>query len=229
MIRNTTPLDQTSDSAESTTDTPQPTPPSFNATITSLFGPAATTLAKKSSYYMERMATHSCHISFLKACRDHSFIPKGIRLSTPVLSKRATEVLSKASTLLLTERLNHYRQQYARSKRNYDDNIRQLNLLLTPEYYQKLLHLNAKKSSYTHRQHLLTHQKKFATLLTEYDTPFLSPYLPLPTFDIPAPTYHGPLLRTTPTPKTDNSAKTVINLSGKPLSKLQKLKSSPLA
>ncbi|KAL5249851.1 hypothetical protein ACHWQZ_G015795 [Mnemiopsis leidyi] len=33
--------------------------------------------------------------------------------------------------------------------------------LLTPEYFQKLLHLNTKKSSYTQHQHLPTHQKKF--------------------------------------------------------------------
>ena len=75
-IRNTTPMDQTSDSAEST-ETPSPTPqPSFNSTLSTLFGPTAPTLAKKTSYHTQRMATYSCHISFLKACRDHSFIPK---------------------------------------------------------------------------------------------------------------------------------------------------------
>ncbi|KAL5258273.1 hypothetical protein ACHWQZ_G013050 [Mnemiopsis leidyi] len=85
MIRTTSPLDQTSDSAESTTSPPSPptsTPqlilpqPSFNSTLSSLFGPTAPSSAKKSSYLTERLATYSCHISFLKACRDHAFIPK---------------------------------------------------------------------------------------------------------------------------------------------------------
>ena len=164
------------------------------------------------------MATYSCHISFLKACRDHSFIPKGLRLSTPITTARATEVLSKASNLLLTERLSYYRRQYGQSKKTYDCTLAQVANLLSPDYYQKLLHLNTKKSSYTHRQHLFTHQKKFDALLTEYDTPFLSPYTSLTSFDVPSPSFHGPLPTTTPTPKTDASSKTVINLSGQPLS-----------
>ncbi|KAL5266241.1 hypothetical protein ACHWQZ_G003606 [Mnemiopsis leidyi] len=204
MIRTTTPLDQTSDSAESTTSPPSPTTstptpqPSFNSTLSSLFGPTAPSLAKKSSHLTERMATYSCHISFLKACRDHAFIPKGLRLSSPITSTRATEVLSTASNLLLTVRLSYYRCQYGRSKKTYDSTLVQLESLLTPEYFQKLLHLNTKKSGYTHRQHLLTHQKKFAALLTEYDAPFISPYSSLASLDIPSPTFHGPLLTTTP-------------------------------
>ena len=58
---------------------------SFNSTLSSLFGPTAPTLAKKTSYLTER------HVSFLKACRDHSFIPKGLRLPAPITSTRATE------------------------------------------------------------------------------------------------------------------------------------------
>jgi hypothetical protein len=208
-------MDQTSDSAESTVTPsliPTPTPqPSFNSTLSSLFGPTAPSLTKKTSYHTERMATFSCHISFLKACRDHSFIPKGLRLSTPITTTRATEVLFKASTLLLTERFSYYRNKYAQSKKTYDSTLAKLETLLTPDYFQKLLHLNTKKSSYTHRQHLLTHQKKFAALLAEYDTPFLSPYTSLTSFDIPSPSFHGPLPTTTPTPKTDTSPKTVIN------------------
>ncbi|KAL5262584.1 hypothetical protein ACHWQZ_G008104 [Mnemiopsis leidyi] len=43
-------------------------------------------------------------------------------------------------------------------------------------------------------------------------------YGSLASLDIPSPTFHGPLLTTTPIPKTDTSPKTVINLSGQPLS-----------
>ena len=125
-IRNTTPMDQTSDSAEST-ETPSSTPqPSFNSTLSSLFGPTAPTLAKKTSYHTERMATYSCHIAFLKACRDSSFTLKVLRLSTPIISKRATEVLFKASKILLTERLSHYRQKYGQNRSIHDDSFRQV-------------------------------------------------------------------------------------------------------
>lgn len=164
------------------------------------------------------MAINSCHISFLKACRDHSLIPKGLRLTNPLSTKRSTEVLTHASNLLITERLNHYRLKYAQHKRTYEHNLRHIESLITPQYFQKLGHLNTKKSSYTHRKQLLTHQKKFAVLLSEYDTPFLSPYDTLKTLDIPSPTFHGPLLKTSPTPKKDTTAKTVINLSGQTLS-----------
>ena len=198
--------------------TPQPT---FNATLNSLFGPNAPSLAKTSSSLTEKMATYSCHISFLKACRDHSYIPKGLRLSTPVQSKRATDVLNKASTLLLTERLNYYRLQFSRCKRDYEDTIRQLELLLNQEYTEKLRHLNSKKSCYTHSQRLSTHKKKFHNLLLEQKSPFLSPYDILLDFNIPIPTFHGPLRTTTPTSKPESALKTVINLSGHPLTKPQ--------
>ena len=151
------------------------------------------------------MATNSCHISFLKVCRDHSFIPKGLRLTNPLTTKRSTEVLNHASNLLITERLTHYRLKYAQNKRTYEHNLRHIESLITPQYFQKLTHLNTKKSSYTHRRHLLTHQKKFAALLSEYDTPFLSPYDTLTTFDIPVSMVLSPRHHPHPPEKNDNT------------------------
>ena len=200
---------------EVSTTTPQPSP-SFNETLNILFGSDAALLAKKSSTLIAKMATYSCHISFLRTCRDHSYTPKGLRLSTPVRSKRASEVLNKASSLLLTERLNYYRQQFARCKQSYDTTIRHLELTLNAEYSQKLLQLNAQKSCFTHRQHLTTHKQKFDKLLLEQNAPFLSPYDQLLNYNIPSPTHRGPLWTTTPTSKS-NSSKTVINLSGQHL------------
>ena len=98
-----------------------------------------------------------------------------------------------------------------------NDNLRELELLLSADYSIKLEHLNVKKSCYTHKTHLLKHQKKFDALLTENDTPFLSPYSSLLTFVIPKPTFHGPLPSTKPITK-NNSTKTVINLSDQPIS-----------
>lgn len=45
-----------------------------------------------------------------------------------------TEALTKVSNLL-PERLNHKRQRLAQTKRNYDDIIRQLEYILTPNYF----------------------------------------------------------------------------------------------
>jgi hypothetical protein len=192
----------------------------FNDTLNLLFGPEAPNLAKKSSSLIAKMATYSCHISFLRACRDHSYIPKGLRLSTPVHSKHASEVLNKASTLLLTERLNYYRQQFAQCKKDYLTTSLQLELILNDEYMRKLLQLNAQKSCFTHRQHLTTHKKKFDRLLLEQQAPFLSPYDQLLDYNLPTPSFRGPLPTTTPPakPSSSSTAQTVINLSGQPLS-----------
>ncbi len=167
------------------------------------------------------MAIYSCHISFLKCCRDHSFIPKGLQLNNPVKSQRSSDILSKASNLLLTERLSHYRQKYATARRLHGNADRQLFLILEDQFYRKILQLNNLKSCYTHKKQLLIHSKKFDKLLQDYKAPFLSPYKQLTDFNINTPTFHGPVQKTTPSTPPANTTKTVINLSGHPLSQTE--------
>jgi hypothetical protein len=189
-----------SDRDNTSTDRDNTSQLSFNSTLLSLFGPTASQLAKHSSNLTANMSSYSCHISFLNAFCDHYFIPKGLRLTPPVKSTRATQLLHTASTHLITERLNHFRTRFSHFKIDFHRTISQLESLISPEYFTKLQHLNVKKSTYTHRKHLQTHSRKFTALLTEYDTPFVSPYASLTTFDIPTPTFHGPLSTTVPTP-----------------------------
>ena len=210
-------MDQTSNNAESNNTAPQPAPTSLNQTLASLFGPTAPKLAQQTSTQIRQMAIYSCHISFLKCCRDHSFIPKGLRLNNPLKSQRSSDILSKASNLLLTERLSFYRQKYATAKRLYGNADRQLFLILDEQYYGKILQLNDQKSCYTHKKQLHTHSQKFDKLLLDYKAPFLSPYKQLTDFNISTPTFHGPLQKTTHSIPPDDNTKTVINLSGQPL------------
>jgi len=149
---------------------------SFNKSIYTLYGPSALKLAKLTSVQIKRMTIFSCHISFLKCCRDHQFIPKGLRLTNPLTSTRSGAILSKASALLVTERLNYFRQQFASSKILYDQASRKLLIKLDGLFLQKLTDLNALKATLTHRQQLTKHSKKFDKLLDTYFAKFTNPY-----------------------------------------------------
>ena len=126
-------------------------------------------------------------------------------------------MISKASKLLILERLNYYRQQFASAKCLHDQAHRNLLLILDPYFLQKLTDLNALKASYTHRTQLTKHAKKFKALIKSYEAPFNSPYDALATFDISNPTHSGPISRTIPTLPSSDTSKLVINLSDQPL------------
>ena len=91
---------------------------------------------------------------------------------------------------------------------------------LDPTYMTKTHHLNGQESSLTHRQHIKTHRKKFADLLEESNSPFLSPYnydsMTAPHFT--SPSFHVPLSTTTPKQKTETTLKTEVNFSDAQLS-----------
>ena len=59
---------------------------------------------------------------------------------------------------------------------------------------------------------LTKHDKKFSSLLLEFNLPFLSPYSLLQSFNLNIPTISGPLKPTTPLIKSDDSRRTVFNL-----------------
>ena len=166
----------------------------------------------------QKLASHSCNISFLNACRDHNLIPKGLRLTDPIKTQRSQQVVTEASSRLITERLNQFIHDFSRKKKTLDHTIRQLEGLLDPTYMTKTHHLNGQKSSLTHRQHIKTHRKKFADLLEESNSPFLSPYDSMTAPHFTSPSFHGPLSTTTPKQKTETTLKIVVNLSDAHLS-----------
>ena len=211
-------IDATEDSEKSSKHLPTPSSTSFRHSLIYLFGKDAAKLCKSSSQLTQKLASHSCHISFLKACRDHNIIPKGLRLTDPIKTQRSQQVVTEASSRLITERLNHFRHDFSRKKKTLDHTIRQLEGLLDPTYMTKNHHLNGQKSSLTHRQHIKTHRKKFADLLEESNSPFLSPYDSMTALHFTSPSFHGPLSTTTLKQKTETTLKKVVNLSDAHLS-----------
>ena len=85
--------------------------PSFSQTINNLFytghGPKPSTLSQLSSKCIRKMTTYSCHISFLKTCRDHDLIPRGLRLKDPIGNSHSEFTLHDALLSLLKQILNH--------------------------------------------------------------------------------------------------------------------------
>ena len=102
-------IDATEDSEKSSKHLLTPTSTSFRQSLIYLFGKDDAKLCKSSSQLTQKLASHSCHISFLKTCRDHNLIPKGLRLTDPIMTQRSQQVVTEASSRLITERLNHFR------------------------------------------------------------------------------------------------------------------------
>ena len=153
-------------------DTSRRSPPhlTFNNSLNHLFSneehPKPSTLAQTSSRCMEKMARASCHIMFLILCRDHDMIPKGLTLKDPMKSIESAKILHLASVSLLKQQLKVLRQQFAKSKKNYDETMTTLKNILDNDYYRKLTELNMATSRKHHKLHLATHQKKFYQLIT---------------------------------------------------------------
>ena len=160
------------------------------------------------------MCTFSCHISFLKSCRDHDFIPRGLRLKDPIKSANSKSTLHSASLKLLKDRLNSYRRLYHQEQRHLTETYDKLKTLLDDEHFDKLLELHKKKSRSVPNTFLNKHDKKFRFLINEAHLPYTSPYQQLQSFDIHQPTVSGPLKFTSPTIKPNIKKPTVVNLSG---------------
>ena len=73
-----------------------------------------------------KLAKVSCHISFLKSCRDFSITPKGLTLTDPLKSWRSNEILHKAQSLLVTSRLQQFKHDYATTESLYLSLLQQL-------------------------------------------------------------------------------------------------------
>ena len=87
-----------------------------------------------------------------------------------------------------------------------------LQQILTDDLYNKLLEMHKRTASVLFNSLLTKHDKKFSSLLLEFNLPFLSPYSLLQSFNLNLPTISGPLKSTTPLIKPDDSRRTVINL-----------------
>ena len=175
-------------------------------------GPKPSTLSQLSSKCIRKITTYSCHISFFKTCRDHDLIPRGLRLKDPIGNSHSESTLHDDSLSLLKQRLNHYRTAFIQQQQLLKTTMDKLQQILTDNLYNKLLEMHKQTASVLLSSLLTKHDKKFSSLLLEFNLPFLSPYSLLQSFNSNIPTISGPLISTTPLIKPDNSRRTVINL-----------------
>ena len=78
---------------------------SYNSHLLHTYGRRTADIFQQCSKLIGKSSKSSCHISFLKCCRDFGLIPKGLRLKNPVSSERSKAVISKAESLLRTSEL----------------------------------------------------------------------------------------------------------------------------
>ena len=167
-----------------------------------------------------KLAKTSCHISFLKSCRDFSIIPKGLTLSDPLKSCRSHEILQKAQSLLVTSRLQQYKRDYATTESLYLSLLQQLQVSLNnTDHYEHILHLNSVKIDTTMQTFIGKHSKKFQVLLDINSLHLVSPYNAFlqhhhKTQRTLKSTISGPLQITKP---VSNKKTTIINLSDEKL------------
>ena len=167
----------------------------------------------------KKMVRFSCHIMFLKQCRDHDLVPKGLTLKDPVRSSESTKILHLASMSLLKHQLKILRQNFAQNKKHYDNTMAELKDLLDDNHYRKLTELNVSTSQKYHKLHLKNHQKKFGQLITRYNVPYTNPYDMLVSFDISHPTFSGLFKQSTPTIQEEKKIITnaVVNMTNEAL------------
>ena len=150
--------------------------PSFSQTINNLFytghGPKPSTLSQLSSKCIRKMTTYSCHISFLKTWRDHDLIPRGLRLKDPIGNSHSESTLHDASLSLLKQRLNHYRSTFIQQQQLLKTTMDKLQQILTDDLYNKLLEMHKRTASVLFNSLLTKHDKKFSSLLLEFNLPF---------------------------------------------------------
>ena len=124
--------------------------PSFSQTINNLYighGPKPSTLSQLSSKCIRKMTTYSCHISFLKTCRDHDLIPRGLRLKDPIGNSHSESTLHDVSLSLLKQRLNHYRTTFIQQQQFLNTTMDKLQQILTDDLYNKLLEMHKRTVS----------------------------------------------------------------------------------
>ena len=107
---------------------------SFTQQINTLFStpahPTPSKITQSTSSCITKMVRYSCHISFLKACRDHDLLPKGLRLKNPIGNTKTDTTIHKTGMELLKERLAYYRTQFHTKKCSYEKDLETLNGIL---------------------------------------------------------------------------------------------------
>ena len=132
---------------------------SYNSHLLHTFGRRTADIFQQCS--RGKSSKSSCHISFLKCCRDFGLIPKGLRLKNPASSERSKAVISKAESLLLTSELNSHRKSFSRYTRIINNYLVSLKSLTNVAEHENIVRLNNIKASAIMLSAVKTQAKKF--------------------------------------------------------------------
>ena len=166
-----------------------------------------------------KASKNSCHVSFLKCCRDFNLTPKGLRLKNPVKTERSKAIISKAQSLLLTSELNGHKSTFSSSSKELKLSLDILKTVVSDTDYECIMRLNNIKANAIMVNAIKKHSKKFHQLLHESSLHLTSPYTAFlqhidQTPRVLVPHISGPLRDTKPHPEKKS---TVVNLSNETL------------
>ena len=175
----------------------------------------------------KKLATLSCHISFLKCCRDHQLIPNGLRQKSKIKSPQADKILWKASMLLISERLNSHKKEFAQTKSYLTSNTDKISSVVNTHELGKVHLFISIAFAHTIRTMAETHKKKFTNLLSQekfshsINNPYTNLTLPVHLGRFSELVRISGILNTTKRQFIikDNTESSVVNLSGEILSK----------
>ena len=133
-------------------------------------------LTRKTLILIVKSSKSSCHISFLKCCRDFGLVPKGLRLKNPVSSDRSKAIVAKAETLLLTSELNGHKKSFSCYTKKIETLLANLKTSTNDTEFESISRLNSIKANSIMLSAIRTHGKKFQKLLDDSSLHFNSPY-----------------------------------------------------
>ena len=149
---------------------------SYKSHLQHTYGRRTADIFHQCSKLIGKSSKSSCHISFLKCCRDFGLVPKGLRLKNPVSSDRSKAIFAKAETLLLTSELNGHKKSFSCYTMKIETLLSNLKISTNDTEFESISRLNSIKANSIMLSAIRTHGKKFQKLLDDSSLHFDSPY-----------------------------------------------------
>ena len=188
---------------------------SYKSHLQHTYGRRTADIFHQCSKLIGKSSKSSCHISFLKCCRDFGLVPKGLRLKNPVSSDRSKAIVAKAESLLLTSELNGHKKSFSGYSKKIKSLLANLKTLTNDNEFESISRLNSIKANSIMLSAIRTHGRKFQQLLDDSSLHFDSLYITFLEYieRTPrsiSPSIAGPLRDTKPHSKKKT---TVVNMS----------------
>ena len=134
---------------------------SFKSHLLQTYGQETSETFKHCSNLVLKASKNSCHVSFLKCCRDFNLTPKGLRLKNPMKTERSKSIISKAQSLVLTSELNGYKSTFSSSSKELKLSLDTLKTAVSDTDYKCIMRLNNIKANAIMVTAIKKHSKKF--------------------------------------------------------------------